>query len=260
MYGQLADDPRSIGNTLLGVEPDAAFHSVLKGGQADFDAPHGNFSPRDRVLLYAHWMQRRHLEELLAAFQMMRFTRDFPGQPVVLDLGCGPFTGGLALAGAIGQDADFDYVGVDRSSAMREFGEILAAGASLDGVRRTWSSDLSSVHWPSPPGWRPVLVVVFYLLKSPTLNVLDLVAELTEFLARIGRGRVSVIYTNAVDAYANRHFRKFKDALLAGGFNLHADDQGELLIQRGADTKEQRLRYALFHRPKQIDLQLGERN
>ena len=95
---------------------------------------------------------RQHQGGSMSTPAWMRFTRNFPKQPVVLDLGCGPFTGGLALAGAIGQGADFDYVGVDRSSAMREFGEILAAGASLDGVRRTWSSDLSSVHWPSPPG------------------------------------------------------------------------------------------------------------
>ena len=257
---RLSGDPRSTGKTLLGVDSDTAFHDVLKGGQADFDAPHGIFTSEDRVLLYAHLLQKGHLEELLAVFQKMRLSDNIPDQPVVIDLGCGPFTGGLALAGAIGRDARFDYVGMDRSSTMQELGERLAVAASLDGVHRIWSSDLTSVQWTSAPGWRPVLVIVSYLLKSPTLKVLDLVTKLTALLNKIGRGRVTVLYTNAIGTEANRNFPQFQDALFAAGFKLRANDQGEILVRRGADVSERRLRYALFHRPKQTELQIGGRN
>ena len=60
--------------------------------------------------------RRGHLEELTAAFRML-FGKSPVNEPIVVDLGCGPCTGGLAIAGALGEQPSFDYIGVDRSSA-----------------------------------------------------------------------------------------------------------------------------------------------
>lgn len=256
---RVARDPRSGGNTLLGVDAQEAFDDVLEGGQADFDTAHGNLTPEDRVLLYAYLLQKGHLEELTTAFRMC-FSDNAPDQPVVVDLGCGPFTGGLALAATLGADAQFDYIGMDRSLTMQEFGERLASAASLDGIRRRWCQNLPSAPWSLAPGWRPVVVIASYLLKSPTLNAVDLVADLRGLLDRIGFGPVTALYTNAIDAHANRGFPSFRDALNEAGFQLHANDVGEIRIARGTDTKERRLRYALFHRPKQRRVRLGGRS
>ena len=58
---RVRDDPRSTGNTLLGVDFEVARRKVVGGGQADFDQPWNDLSADDRVLLYAHINQLGHL-------------------------------------------------------------------------------------------------------------------------------------------------------------------------------------------------------
>ena len=65
---------------------------AIGGGQADFDAPCGDLTPDDLALLYAYLNQKGHLEELVAAFGQL-LTRSKPPNPIVVDIGCGPFTG-----------------------------------------------------------------------------------------------------------------------------------------------------------------------
>ena len=95
-------DPRSVGGTRLGVNSDIAFQEVIGGGQADFDQRWHNskghdLDPDDRVLLYAFFNQLGHLEELIAACDQL-FKDSAIKAPIVVDLGCGPFTGGFAVA------------------------------------------------------------------------------------------------------------------------------------------------------------------
>ena len=249
-------DPRTHGNLPLGVDPGAAMEAI-GWGQADFDEPVGALSAEDRVLLYAYWNQRRHLEELTEAFRQL-FGTNRPAEPlIVVDLGCGPFTGGLALAGQLGHQEWFDYIGVDRSRTMRELGEQLAVAAeSAPGtprIGRHWAADISSVDWRQPPGWRPVIVIVSFLLASPTLQVETLMAELEHLLEKLSRGATTVLYTNSANAGPNRNFPTFRDALTGAGFRLVADDTGAVETER----RMLELRYALFRRGQQNTLRLG---
>jgi hypothetical protein len=87
----LRDDPRTVGRSdQLGVSTDRIFSEVIGGGQADFDAPWEHLSPDDRVLLYAHWNQIGHIEELHHAFTQLLGASTI-SDPVVIDLGCGPW-------------------------------------------------------------------------------------------------------------------------------------------------------------------------
>ena len=194
-------DPRSTGDTLLGVDFEVARREVVGGGQADFDRPWNGLSPDDRVLLYAYINQPGHLKELVEAFHMLLADASLPEDPVAIDLGCGPFTGGLALAATLDRRYRLDYIGVDRSRAMRELGEKLASAAAefdrTPRIDRHWWPDVSSVTWGSAPGWRPVVVIVSYLLASPTLDARGLIRELEGLLAKLGRGPVTVLYTNS---------------------------------------------------------------
>ncbi len=108
-------DPRSGGSTLFGMDHSAAFEAIC-GGQADFDTPRGNCSADDLALLYAHLNQRGHLEELVEAFSQL-LSGSKPVDPIVVDIGCGPFTGGLALIATLSGDPCFDYIGVDRAAS-----------------------------------------------------------------------------------------------------------------------------------------------
>ena len=243
---------------LLGRSWDEIRQDVIGGGQADFDEPFGDLSGADRVLLYAYVNQIRHLEELVEAFTQL-FQSAVPREPlIVLDLGSGPFTGGLAFAAVVGNKVPFSYIGLDRSSEMRNLGETLAAEAervgALNCMDRQWVGDLESVAWTDVPRWRPVLAIASYLLASPTLDVSILVEEVNKLCARFGRGSVTVLYTNSSIDGAKRNFGAFRTALESVGFSMFADERGSVTIERLSELKVHTLRYALFHRDRQETL------
>lgn len=247
--------PETGGNYFHGLHKDEVVNQVIECGQADFDLPYKHLNGGDRALLYAYFNQLAHLEELQEAFTQLFGTRR-PDQPlIVVDVGCGPFTGGLALAAVFGNDVPFSYVGVDRSLAMRELGERLARAAegagALNCAGRQWVQDLNAIEWVGAPGWRPVLVIASYLLASPTLDAEALVAELDVLCARFGRGPVTVLYTNSPKAQPNRSFGAFRVALEKRGFAVIADDLGSITIDRYEGSRERKLRYALLHRGEQ---------
>lgn len=254
------DDMRTVGESLLGVRTERIFGGVIGGGQADFDAPWERLSPDERALLYAYFIQKGHIEELMEAFTLL-FDDSSIHEPVVVDLGCGPFTGGLALAAVLGGNAGFTYIGMDRAASMRRLGERLAAAAECNGaipnVTRHWVDNLDSLQWSSPPGWSPVIVVVSYLLASSSLNPSELVAQTQTLLERLGRGPVTVLYTNSVKEDPNRSFPAFRDALNHNGFTLIADENGRIRVDRWGGPQERELRYALFHRRARTALELG---
>ena len=230
---RVMNDPRSVEQTIFGVDINTAQHEVLGRGQADFDEPWGDLTSDDRALVYAYCNQLGHLEELVEAFNQIFLQNISLSDPVIIDLGCGPCTGGLAFACTQSEKPRFDYIGVDRSRSMRELGEHLASNAAhMDSTCRQWTTDLPSVSWHSAPGWRPVFVIVSYLLASPTLNPTKLIGQLEGLLQKIGNGPVTV----------------FRDALSRIGFKLIVYDEGVLDTIRRSGTVERRLRYALFHR------------
>ncbi len=259
---RVKNDPRSGSEQYLGVSSQVATQEVAGWGQADFDKPWNDLSPDDRVLLYAYFFQLRHLEELIKAFGML-FAKDPPTEkPIVIDLGCGPFTGGLAFADALGSEPQYDYIGMDRSDAMRRLGERLAAAAEQYNagfqINRHWASDISSISWSQPLSWRPVFVIVSYLLASPTLDVGKLLTDLKQLLTKLGQGPVTILYTNSRRPEANKQFSDFTKVLLDAGFKKLEDDIGTIEVKRIHGTRDRDLRYALFYRPARNTLTLGD--
>lgn len=251
-------DPRTIANprTFLGWPKDQIFHDVLGAGQADFSSPVGHLSSADRALLYARYNQPRHLDELAAAFQALFSGSNRAGRPTVIDLGCGPFTAGLALAAMFGQSQPFRYYGVDRAESMLTLASKFATSAKQKGAFHedtSWSfgDDLNSIDF-GPSRGELNLVVASYLLASPTLNVEDLVVELLEALQRIGPGPAAVLYTNSAHPIPNVKYPRFRDLLVEGGFEAYVDD-----VETFWETKNPKaLRYALFFKPPQTTISI----
>ncbi len=247
--------PGTQGDYFLGIHRDEVCRQVIGCGQADFDEPYRHLDGRDRALLYAYFNQRAHLEELLEAFRQLFKKGPLRYPLIVVDLGCGPFTGGLALAAALGNAARFSYIGVDRSSAMRELGKRLAAAAEHTGAlncpKREWVEDFDEIPHQGAPSWRPILVIASYLLASPTLDPKVLAEKVDALCKRLGSGPVKVLYTNATSAGANESFEVFRTALESLGFALVTDDQGSITIDRLSGPRERKLRYALFCRKSQ---------
>ena len=248
-------DPRSRRGTTLGLRPEDAIQAI-GGGQADFDVSLGDLSADDRALLYAYWNQKGHLEELLeAARQCFGQSPSVPVNPIVLDIGCGPFTGGLALADTL---PSFTYIGVDRAESMRRLGQRLAASEFVPGdIETLWTQSLGAVEWHRP-GWRPVLVLLSYLFASPTLDASTMFEDLVDVLDRLGRGPVMTLYTNSASDAANRQWDAFQSLLIESGFRRHVDEVGQIVVERWDGERQRHLRYALLHRPARRRLSLGD--
>ncbi len=246
-------DCRSIDGTLLGVSVDAARNAIGKG-QADFDQPYGDLTPDDLVLLYAYLNQLRHLEELTAVFSHI-FSNTQPVDPVVVDIGCGPFTGGLAMAATLGARSRFDYIGVDRSQTMRRFGKVIADAvkncSEVPEICTRWACDINAVPWTDPPKWRSVIVIVSYLFASPTLDPSALVDGLLTLLRRIGNGRVDILYTNSTKPMPNLSVGEFHERLTTNEFFQRADFEGTIEVERWSRRESYDFRCALWHRKPQ---------
>jgi hypothetical protein len=255
-------DPRSRGNLVLGVERERVFREVIDGGQADFDADWRDhqtgttLSGTDRALLYGYFNLEGHLSELVAGLGMLTRQATRLNNPVVLDLGCGPGTGVLAMAHALGPNSPFTYIGVDRAASMRELGESLAQGAQsygyLQSIPRIWTATAEPAVWRDPPGWRPVLIIASYLLASPTIDVRGMFSATLSLVDSVGRGPVIVLYTNSIKPGPNARFALLERILLEKGFSLYAAEEGAVPHRGGSRS----LRYALFYRGQRDTLAL----
>ena len=82
--------------------------------------------------------------------------------------------------------------------------------------------------------------------------------DLDYLLRRLGHGAVTLLYTNSTRAEPNRQYPEFRERLEETGFQVHAEDNGEIVVERWNGPRERKLYYALFHRPPRRRLPLGE--
>ncbi len=227
---------------------DWIFNVAIGGGQADFDERIANLAPSDRALLYAFFNQNAHVEELVVAFnKLLGGALEMDGSAVI-DVGCGPFTAGLALACVVGATAAFDYYGVDRSLSMCELGGVLAEGVFQANAFHTSTSvrflrDVKDITSPSLSA-KPTLVVLSYLLASTSLNVDEITADIIDACNAVSMGSVNLLYTNSRREGARRNYPTLEKLLLNAGFKL-VESGEERLVET---SKPRDIHYALFHR------------
>lgn len=250
-------DPRTLAapGAFLGWPKNKIFVDVIGFGQADFDTTVGHLSPHDRALLYARYNQPRHLDELTDAFGKLLSSSQHAGRPTILDLGCGPFTAGLAFAAVFGPSREFRYFGIDIATSMCQFGARLVTAARRygglnDRTTCSFESDLNNVKF-GPIRGDLTIVVASYLLASPTLDVKLLIEKLLNALSRIGPGPVAVLFTNSAAPHLNTKYPEFRQALCDAGFAIEVDDT-EFFINTTKTPKD--LRYALFFRRAQTQI------
>ncbi|WP_320534748.1 hypothetical protein [Robbsia andropogonis] len=234
--------------TRLGKSSRWIFDHAIGGGQANFDEPFEDLSPRDRVMLYALFNQKGHVLELIHAFQKLANLPQHLNSATMLDIGCGPFTAGLALANVAGNDVAFRYFGVDTSQQMRALGvELAQAAREVGGLSLQtgvgFADSISGIDFGQQRlGW--TIIVLSYLLASASLNVGLIVREIVDACGRIGPGPVAVLYTNSAQAERRIAFPEFHAGMVAAGFKCEAVDT-ELLTD---GERPRNIHYALFTR------------
>lgn len=253
-------DPRTDqkNESLLGYSIKTVFEEVILGGQADFTQPWKDLSPAERVLLYAYLNQKGHLLELIEAFRQLLNGQTFNEELILLDLGCGPFTAGLALACHMKDSQTFSYIGVDRAPEMLVLGERIAKESSGKcQFERTCSSTIEAVSWSKPLSWKPIIIVVSYLLASPYLGIETMVGQLNSLLKQISLGPVILLYTNSAREGPNKELTRFANALISIGFSESIDESGAINVSTFSRTRVRQLRYAVYVRQSQSHLDLG---
>lgn len=254
------DDPRDTREpgTRLGLQTSWVFNQVIGGGQASFDEPLGELSAKDRVLLYAFFNQKSHVNELVHAFEKLLTNPQDLYRATVVDIGCGPFTSGLALAEVVGNATPFRYFGVDTSQTMCSFGGELAEGAKAAGglspetTVRFFSSTDDIDFGAQRSTW--TIMVLSYLLASQSIDVDVLVRQIVDACNRIGPGPVALLYTNTSRKEATEAYPAFEKVMTEAGFTVKIEDK-EVLYLEG---KERKLHYALFVRLGGQEIPLGE--
>ncbi|WP_163011420.1 class I SAM-dependent methyltransferase [Pseudomonas viridiflava] len=251
-------DARTTYNKPLGKESNWIFNVAIGGGQADFDLPVDNLSPRDRVMLYALFNQKAHVDELIHAFKkFLPDTRQFQAATII-DIGCGPFTAGLALANVIGQSCDYRYYGVDTSSSMLSLAADLSNAVRAENqlsVRTeiSFHEKLSKISFGPRRGTQITLFILSYLLASKSIDVKKLVSEIDKARNAIGLGPTFLLYTNSAKDGPRQAYPLLKEQLLAADFKVAVEEE-----ENFTDTEKPRnIHYALFvrHSPKTISIE-----
>lgn len=243
-------DPRETrqNRMRLGRSSGWIFDHAIGGGQANFDEPIEDLSARDRVMLYALFNQKGHVPELIHAFSKLANDPRHLNGATMLDIGCGPFTAGLALANVAGDEVPFRYYGVDTSNQMCAFGAELADAVRAEGglnpqTSVAFSHSADAIDFGAPRlGW--TVVVLSYLLASKSLNVEVIVRQIIDACGRIGPGPVAILYTNSAVDDRRAAFPELEARLCAAGFKCEVVDT-ELLTD---GDKPRHIHYALFTR------------
>lgn len=159
---------------------------LLRQGQVDFRSAPPGLSEADLVLLYGcHYLQAQLAAGCYALLQWERLAgyRPLNGDDAVLDLGCGPFTFGLAiLAHQLRRDrglAALHYVGIDQAPAMLRKAEALAQDVQMLYPDSQFRFQRQSFQQPWPSlellaGWTGagrLIINCAQLLQSPSVNV-----------------------------------------------------------------------------------------
>jgi SAM-dependent methyltransferase len=240
------DDPRTIDseNLKLGYPFEKIREEVLAKGLTDFsqghdDSKYGHLTAHDKVLLYCFVNLRMHFFAALATFEAHRALLEdlfaSEGRLLVLDIGCGPGTAGLALADLL-PGRSFDYLGIDLAPPMHAKALALWEAARARGLigkdstatfRTSWTD--VAVDQVAPAS--SLLVVLSYCCASHTLTwkSLQSLAHTVRGLQESRTGKPLVLaYMNSTNALANRNYEVFKQAL---GLDPGANSPTRLTIE-----------------------------
>lgn len=246
----IQSDERSVAGSLLGHTMNWAYTYGIGGGQANFDEAIDNLFPRDRAMLYAYLNQKAHVDELIHAFDKFAKPLDVARGATIVDIGCGPFTAGLALANVLGNGVSFRYFGVDHAASMRTLGSELATevrklGEFNAATRISFHENLDAIDFGVQRSNELTVFVLSYLLASPTIDSEALVGEIARAREKIGWGVTVVLYTNSAKEGPRAQFPSFKNHMEAAGFNT-LTDKTETFYDAGKDRD---IHYAVFRHP-----------
>lgn len=234
----------------LGKDVNWIFNHAIGGGQANFDAPIADLTSQDRVMLYAYLNQKAHVDELIHAFNQLLTNSKFPNNATIIDIGCGPFTAGLALANVVGDSVPYRYFGVDHSVSMCKLGSILADAVTTERqfhpkTEIVFHQHIDGINFGEVKGSEIIIFVLSYLLASDSVDIEELAQQIKTARDKVGFGAAVLLYTNTGRERARIRYPDFRKSLTAVGF-IEQTEKVEVFKE---SDKDRLLHYALFISP-----------
>jgi SAM-dependent methyltransferase len=224
-------DPRSDDNEdlKLGFPFKVIRDEVLEKGLGDFRSGRshpefGSLTAEERALLYAFVNMKVHYFQCLAALDQGRPHLEDVVQEksrgLVIDIGCGPGTAGLAIAARY-PSSTWDYIGIDHAPAMRDLATRILSAARSRGYVGSANQVSMLESWEGLPrpevlAGRPILVMCSYFFASHSLNyktLSSLAAVLGAIRMAPGRAPLALSYVNSTNELATRNYDLFLQLL-----------------------------------------------
>jgi hypothetical protein len=197
--------------------------NVIESGLADFDKPYsdeelGTLTTDQIALCYSFANLKKHFFSALAVILQhkawLTSQIDASTTVVLIDVGCGPGTAGLAF-GEVCKDA-FTYYGIDRSRSMRNKARsMMREGKDIGLIDKNTLVKCKS-SWDDVPtdfgGNATVLLIFSYFFASPFLTSADC-KSIAKFYRKLrgakGTLAVNTLYTNSTFDVANANYDRY---------------------------------------------------
>jgi hypothetical protein len=195
---------------------------ILVRGRADFTTAYGIISPQEKVLLYCFFNMKKHFFTSYAVFErIIPSLKDFFSnddyRPVMIDLGCGPMTSGLAMADLInttmGRAISFSYVGIDISTAMLDRAKTFEDSELFANCTFNYFESWNNIDFGllrSIAGTNnPIIFNASYLFASDSL----LPSDLADYITNVTKlyENVYLIFQNPSSEARNKKYLEFKE-------------------------------------------------
>lgn len=209
--------------------------NILERGLADFDTPYKHLTPTEKVTIYCYQYMQKHTASTRYVLEKgVELGLGSPDNLILLDFGSGPATLAVAMAWQKAQDGNairavirpcLQYIGIERSKAMRDIAETIASESDLfhkASVFRFCKSgnntdevftlvDSARKRIDAKP---PSLVLNFsYFFSSRFLEVRDISEFVMNLLSRYSRLSIWLVYQNPADSRLRDPWQRFKREL-----------------------------------------------
>lgn len=214
-------DDRSDGiNRVLGENKSTISQIILEKGRTDFRQPSHGYSAAEKVLLYSYFNMKTHIDTCKSVLEKQKHISDkiLDDNLHIYDIGCGPFTVGLAFADLF-KNQIFDYTCIDNSDEMLKMGRKLWKHSSNEGLIDSNVRQVSHNHWDSINTGanqnKNVLFTFSYFFATKQLNDADIksLARVVKSISKKAKGSVYLLHINSSYGPANTNYLKFMDEL-----------------------------------------------
>ncbi len=215
----------TLDDGFFGLSKDEILNGALDRGKTDFRVSYKNLTPDLKVLLYCFFNMKKHFSSSYFIFDKMTNLLDYFSdsnfKPLMIDLGCGPLTSGLALGdyyySATENRIPFNYIGIDIAPEMlskaNEFKNMFCFDESCKfKFESDWNLTYDFIE-KNVKGKNLILINASYLFASSILDVESLAKFVNTLVKKYASNPIYFVFQNSNYLERNVNYRNFKELI-----------------------------------------------